>query len=118
MSIRDLHDFNKALLLKVVWHMAADSDKLWVAVVKAKHYPRCGFWAARTRPAASKLWRAIQELKGWFKDDVSWELGEGTEVRALNEPWFQGWGLQRISTNVQRDTKVADLYDQRTLTWN
>lgn len=118
LGVRDFRVFNEALLLKVVWQVASNADKLWVQVMQAKYFSRGGFWAVTNTRDASPLWRAIQRLKPRIKDSLMWHVGDGTRIAAINQPWHQNWGLQRITTNEHRDMKVADLYDKELQTWD
>lgn len=43
LGFRNMKLFNHALILKLVWQVASNEDKLWVMVVRAKYYPRGGF---------------------------------------------------------------------------
>lgn len=36
----------------------------------------------------------------------------------MNQPWFDQWQPQQISSNAQRDIKIADLFDTNIGTWN
>ena len=40
LGVRDITIFNEALIMKVVWQIASNSDRLWVAVVRAKYCAR------------------------------------------------------------------------------
>lgn len=93
--------FNQALLLKMVWQLASNSDKLWVQIFKAKYFSKAGFWAIKNKRDASPLWRAIQDLKHILMDQIGWHVGQGTAIKALNEPWYTGCVINHITTNAQ-----------------
>ena len=118
LAIRDIKNFNQALLLKLVWQLASGADKLWVQIFRAKYFTKIGFWAVKRRSDASPLWRAIQDLKGVFSGQLQWHVGQGGNIRIMNEPWYQGWEVQSITSNAQRDTKIADVYDPNHNSWN
>lgn len=40
LGLRDLRSINKVYMMKLAWSLVADSDKLWVKVMKAKY--NCG----------------------------------------------------------------------------
>lgn len=44
LGIRNLKLFNQSLVLKAVWQVASNCDRLWVQVVRAKYFSRRGFW--------------------------------------------------------------------------
>lgn len=118
LGVRDLKLFNEALLLKTVWQLASGQNKIWVAVMRAKYCPRKGIWGGKDARGASAMWRSVQQLKAFFKDDIRWHVGDGMGIRALNEPWFDEWTMQSITTNRQRDVSVADLFDSQGGGWN
>ncbi|XP_078168462.1 uncharacterized protein LOC144562969 [Carex rostrata] len=117
LGIRDMKTFNQALILKMVWQLASNSDKLWVQIFKAKYFSKAGLWAIKNKRDASPLWREIQDLKHILKDQLGWHVGQGTRIKALNEPWFTGCELQHITTNAQRDAMVADIFDEQQGCW-
>ncbi|XP_078170121.1 uncharacterized protein LOC144564396 [Carex rostrata] len=101
-----------------VWQVAGNEDKLWIEVLRAKYFARGGFWSVQTRTGSSNLWRALQDLKPLLKDNLRWSVGDGTLIRAINQPWYEGWEAQRILTNEQRDLTVAALFDHTTQHWD
>lgn len=118
LGIRNLKLFNQSLLLKAVWQVASNSDKIWVQVVRAKYFSRRGFWGVSGTRDVSRLWRSIQKLKPFFREQILWHVGDGQTIPCINQPWFPNWHIQVITTNVQRDAKVADLYNTDTHEWN
>lgn len=91
---------------------------MWVQIFKAKYYPRKGLWANANTGGYSPLGRAIHKLKGFFQEDIMRHVGEGTKIGALNQPWYDGWIPQIITSNTQRDTRVADLINGVTGQWD
>lgn len=39
-------------------------------------------------------------------------------MQALNQPWFEGWGLQHNVSNEQANTRVAELFDSQNQQWD
>lgn len=89
LGVRDLKLFNQSLLIKIVWQLALQQDRLWVKVVRAKYCSREGLWGVSNRSNASPLWRLIQDLKPFFEDSTLWSIGDGTRIKALNELWHE-----------------------------
>lgn len=75
------------------------------------------FWAVKGKRDASPLWRAIQDLKHFFNNKIRWHVGQGIKIKAINEPWFPGYEIQRVTTNLQRDTTVAEIFDEQQDEW-
>lgn len=118
LDIRDIKLFNKALLKKMTWQVAAKQDRLWVQVIGAKYFPRGGFWDIRSTTNASRFWKAIHGIKGELLLEVKWQVGDGQTINAVNQPWFQGWELQRIFTSEQANTTVAELFNFELQQWD
>lgn len=118
LGVRDIKLFNDALLLKLVWQLASGQDKLWVKFFQAKYYPRKGLWANASTGGCSLLGRELQKLKKFFQDDLLWHVGDGTNIGALNQPWYDGWTPIVIGSNAQRDCRVADLILEEEGEWD
>lgn len=101
-----------------MWQLASEQDKLWIQIFKAKYYPRKGLWANARGGGYSPLGRVIQQLKVFFNDDLMWHVGEGMRIGAINQPWYDGWVPQVITSNAQRDSRVADLIQGDTGQWD
>lgn len=93
--------------MRMTWQVAADQNPIWVKVVKAKYCPKQGFWGIKNTQQVSWFWRGIQELKEELIDDTRWQIGDGQNIPALNQPWFQGWEIQQIRSNEQVNTTVC-----------
>jgi hypothetical protein len=52
-------------------------------------------------------------LKERLKEDVMWVLGSGQTVKAIGEPWFQGWENARIGDAADGHLLVADLINMQ-----
>lgn len=117
LGVRDTKIFKNSLLLKVAWQLVADEDRIWVKVFHAKYFPRAGFWDIKNTRDSSSLWKSVQGLKGFFDNNIKWQIGDGRGIAALNQPWFPGWSTQTIRSNEQRDLKVADLFDPDRGAW-
>lgn len=43
LGVRDTKIVNQALLLRIVWYIAANDNKIWAQVMRARYFPRSGF---------------------------------------------------------------------------
>lgn len=55
LGIKDMNLFNMALVMKMVWQITARDDRIWISIIKAKYFPRGGFWAVNITRDASVL---------------------------------------------------------------
>ncbi|KAJ4730974.1 RNA-directed DNA polymerase (reverse transcriptase)-related family protein [Rhynchospora pubera] len=117
LGIKNLEKFGEALFLKMVWSVMADEDKTWVQICKSKYFPVVGFWRAQCANNSSKMWRQILKLRDTFKHQVKWQLGDGSRVNALSQPWYDDWTVQWEATHADRRLKVSSLVDNQTGNW-
>ncbi|KAJ3708362.1 hypothetical protein LUZ61_012067 [Rhynchospora tenuis] len=116
-GIRDLHTFNKFLMLKNVWAIALNKSSLWVQQVTTKYCSDRGLWGTNKTRNCSQLWKDIQNLKGFFKDDIFWDLQNGQKIQAQNQPWHRQWNVRTRKPHNQ-GVHVADLYDEASNKWD
>lgn len=114
LEIRNLQLFNEALVLKLMWEMASNSDKLWAQIMKAKYCPMGGFWGVDSKRDASQLWRNMQDLKPFFRASIGWHIGDGKKIPAIGQPWYRHWEPKRPRSHMERDLRVVDLFDHDT----
>ncbi|KAJ4810337.1 RNA-directed DNA polymerase (reverse transcriptase)-related family protein [Rhynchospora pubera] len=117
LGVRQLQIFGEALFLKLVWAMIRQDDKLWVHVCKGKYYPNLGFWRAANVVGASPLWRQAARMREFFKENIKWQIADGSKINALSQPWYPQWQVAVQASIRDRKVTVADLFDFRTNQW-
>ncbi|KAJ1702982.1 hypothetical protein LUZ63_002761 [Rhynchospora breviuscula] len=117
LGVRDLNIFGEALFMKLVWEVVSDENKMWVQICKSKYCPQVGFWNAKVGSHCSKMWRNIIQRRDFFKNHVSWFIGNASGVKAIGQPWFSGWEQQGWVSQRNRKKVVADLYDFNAGCW-
>ncbi|KAJ4781711.1 reverse transcriptase [Rhynchospora pubera] len=55
--------------------------------------------------------------RDFFKEQVSWQLGNGAKVNAIFQPWFRSWKVQDHATVTDRRMKVSSLWDENAGQW-
>ncbi|KAJ1690907.1 hypothetical protein LUZ63_015062 [Rhynchospora breviuscula] len=109
LAVRDVRDFNYALIHKLAWKMCSEPQKPWCQIIKAKYFPRRTFWHARLYGSVSVTWKAICHVKENHSSLVVWSIGDGNTCPAVGEPWFEGWKDFNPITRLQRELKIRDL---------
>ncbi|CAJ2638086.1 unnamed protein product [Trifolium pratense] len=118
LGIRNVHLYNKSLLMKVAWNMLASPSAFWVQVLKSKY--KCGTDSipnVNPKQNFSITWRGI--LAVW-KDVVSgmqWNIGNGKRIRFWTDPWLpSGVILQNLAIAPLNQTQllasVSDLSNE------
>jgi hypothetical protein len=116
LGIRDLQKMNDALVLKLVWNFMARSDKQLVAVMRAKYCTIMVIWEVTAIVEAASLWKHMVELKEFLRGATIWVIGNGTNIPAIGQPWFDQWD-EAAETNSMSQ-RVADLVGEDGTGWN
>jgi hypothetical protein len=80
MGIRDLVNFNMALLAKQCWQLLKSLDSLTAKIIKAKYYPNSSFLEAKLGSKPSFAWRSIQRAQNLFEKGLLWRIRNGQLV--------------------------------------
>ncbi|CAJ2635027.1 unnamed protein product [Trifolium pratense] len=102
LGVRQLREFNLALLGKWCWRMLVDREGLWFRVLAARY----GFEEGRLCEGGQRgsvWWREIariregeSELGGrWFREHVVKRVGDGSDTLFWTDPWLDGISLRQ-----------------------
>ncbi|XP_045831535.1 uncharacterized protein LOC123922923 [Trifolium pratense] len=94
LGVRQLREFNVALLGKWCWRMLVDREGLWFRVLAARY----GVERGRLRDGGrrgSLWWREIVSIRdgvaesggGWFRENVVRKVGDGLDTLFWTDPW-------------------------------
>lgn len=114
LGIKDLKRFNKALLQKLVWQLATEQDRVWVAIIKAKYFPQESFWGAEDKRGTSNLWKALLENKKDVQNHTIWQVADGNKIDVQGQPWYNQGVIVGGRGSNSINLKVSDLYDHQT----
>ena len=94
LGIRDIQNFNTALLVKWKWRLGTEDNGLWKQVIESKY----GSWRNLNDPNisrfASRWWKDINKVCGsttqglWFDKSFEWVVGEGRKVKFWEDNWI------------------------------
>ncbi|GAU10544.1 hypothetical protein TSUD_420880, partial [Trifolium subterraneum] len=101
LGVRQLREFNLALLGKWCWRMLVDREGLWFRVLAARY----GVEGGRLRDGGWKgsvWWREIAHIREggevvgrWFGENVSKRVGDGSANFFWTDPWVDGFHCVR-----------------------
>jgi hypothetical protein len=97
LGVRQLEEFNTALLGKWCWRMLVDRGGLWYRVLAARYGVEQGQLREGGRKG-SAWWREISRIRdgvgglrpGWFGESVMRKVGDGAETLFWSDPWLSG----------------------------
>ncbi|GAU34797.1 hypothetical protein TSUD_206010 [Trifolium subterraneum] len=99
LGVRQLREFNVALLGKWCWRMLVDREDLWFRVLAARYGLERGRLCVGGT-SGSTWWREIAHLRdggnalgGWFGENVVRKVGDGTDTFFWTDPWVEGTSL-------------------------
>lgn len=118
LGFRDLQLMNKAMLLKMLWKVAAGSEALWVQQLRAKYLPRSKLWLSKRGTRCTIFWRGILALRENLQPMISWKLGDGSMCTIFAQPWFPQALSHDSQTYSDRSDTVNQLVDEETGNWN
>ncbi|KAK2370537.1 hypothetical protein QL285_083581 [Trifolium repens] len=122
LGVRQLREFNTALLGKWCWRMLVDRGGLWFRVLAARY----GLEGGRVRTGGrvgSAWWREIVRIRdggsglrdGWFGESVTRKVGDGSETLFWTDPWLGGTPLcerfgRLFDLAVTKSSTVAEMF--------
>jgi hypothetical protein len=83
LGVRNLIQFNQALLGKWLWHYAMEREALWRSVVETKYDSLRGGWCSKevAGPFRVGVWKYIRRGGSFLSSFVRYEVGDGSKVR-------------------------------------
>lgn len=88
LGIPNLHETNKAFMVKLGWRYLSRLDLLGSQILHTKY----GGWAKLHGPnrpmVASKTWRSISAMSEIIRKGVPWRLGRGDHILFWKDCWL------------------------------
>lgn len=121
LGLKDVADFNQALLAKQVWRLMTKPNLLLSRIMKAKYYPHSDVFQAKTKPRDSWMWQSWNEAKALIQFGSRWRVGNGHNIKIWEDNWFNEgqWG-KPFSPKPENCTlqKVHELLNPSDGGWN
>ncbi|XP_045791342.1 uncharacterized protein LOC123886049 [Trifolium pratense] len=119
LGVRQLREFNIALLGKWCWRMLVDREGLWFRVLVARYGLEGGSLRAGGQ-RGSVWWRELVRIRegvgepggSWFSEHVSRRVGDGSDTLFWTDPWLDGISLR------ERFGRLFELADQVIDRWH
>ncbi|CAJ2637040.1 unnamed protein product [Trifolium pratense] len=122
LGVRQLREFNIALLGKWCWRMLVDREGLWFRVLVARYGLEGGSLRAGGQ-RGSVWWRELVRIRegvgepggSWFSEHVSRRVGDGSDTLFWTDPWLDGISLRErfgrlFELAVTKSHSVAEMF--------
>ncbi|GAU22739.1 hypothetical protein TSUD_138630 [Trifolium subterraneum] len=122
LGVRQLKEFNLALLGKWCWRMLVDREGLWFRVLTARYGVERGRLRVGGRRGSS-WWREIVNIRdgggglggGWFREHVLKKVGDGSDTFFWTDPWEEGIPLcerfgRLFDMEENKSVSVAEMF--------
>ena len=88
MGFQDLQKFNNAMLVKQVWRLIHQKNKLFFKVFSVKYFPNCCVLDAPIHPKCSYAWRSILQVHDVINKEAIWRVGNGELIGIWRHRWL------------------------------
>jgi len=101
LGIKEIRNFNSALLAKWKWGIMSDEGGKWKDILKSKY----GSEVVRRQVGLkyqSWWWRDLAKVsgegeeEGWFRKATGWKVDDGGTVRFWEDVWLQNSSLKSL----------------------
>ncbi|XP_019097316.1 PREDICTED: uncharacterized protein LOC109131143 [Camelina sativa] len=121
LGLRDLQDFNAALLGKIGWRILNNLDCLLARVLLGKYCTTTSFLDSKCPSSASHGWRSILVGRDLIKKKLGWVVGDGQDIRIWQDPWLSTSMLTQPMGPApmgSKDWRVKDLFLTNSFDWD
>jgi hypothetical protein len=87
LGLKRIEEWNKAAVLKHIWHLFTQAGSLWVAWVHDVLLKGKSFWAVRIPQSCSWGWRKLLKLRLEARDLLTHEVGDGSTIFLWHDRW-------------------------------
>ena len=119
LDFKDLCKFYKAMLAKQVWRLIHDKESLFYKVSKAKYFPNCSIFYAKSS-MGSFAWKSILWSKDLIEKGSIWRIGCGALVRIYRDAWLPSpkGRISSLVSHLAPESTIDALINSVTGWWN
>ncbi|KAK9991244.1 hypothetical protein SO802_026229 [Lithocarpus litseifolius] len=108
------------MLAKQVWRLIQDKESLSYKVFKAKYFPNCSIFEAKSS-SGFFAWKRILWSRKVIAKEARWRVGDGKSTRIYYDAWLLGTAEGKVSfppSFLSSEATVDALIDPHTRWWN
>ena len=109
MGFWDLKAFNTTMLAKQGWKLLRNPESLMARVLKARYFPNSSFLHFKLGHNPSYSWRSIWSSHHILLHGCRWRVGDGSNIRVMNDPWVRGEGSRWFNLHKFRKFIISEL---------
>nr|GEY87325.1 RNA-directed DNA polymerase, eukaryota, reverse transcriptase zinc-binding domain protein [Tanacetum cinerariifolium] len=111
LGLKNLKDWNEALLAKHIWNIASKKDTLWVKWVHMMRLKDASIWNVEYNANNSWNWQCLLEVKDKIANRLKYEIGDGNSIHTWQDNWHSsGLLINQISNRDLYDARVPEKY--------
>ncbi|KAL4317676.1 hypothetical protein AHAS_Ahas15G0408900 [Arachis hypogaea] len=116
MGFRKITSINDVFLMKIIWQMEGEPEKLWVEVLKHKYYPGGQLENnIRSKSSDSTLWEELVKIWPIYQENSIQYIGDGCATNFWKDQWVLGEGALKnhtLNPNMNSNNIVKDWTNQ------
>lgn len=121
LGVKNLQQFNIAMLAKQGWRLLNDSNPLVTSIIKAKYFPKTDFLNAKLGDNPSYMWRSIFAAQEVIKQGCRRSIGTGRDTFVWKVPWLPCTENGYLTTSMHQELeslKVCGLMEVHQRKWD
>ena len=83
-----------------------DPNSIWVRATKVKYGYGGSVWRMKQTKGCSQSWSSILQGAEVVTDGLKWEIGDGTRINVLEEPWIDTVPLAKSSIFIRDEENL------------
>ncbi|GJY86836.1 RNA-directed DNA polymerase, eukaryota, reverse transcriptase zinc-binding domain protein [Tanacetum coccineum] len=122
--LKNIEDWNDALLAKHIWNIASKKDTLWVKWVHSIRLKEDIIWNVQHETGDSWNWKCLVEVRDRIASRMQFAIGDGKGIHMWTDKWqSNGLLINQIShkdlydARLSKKTSLADMINNGSWNW-
>ncbi|GKC52243.1 RNA-directed DNA polymerase, eukaryota, reverse transcriptase zinc-binding domain protein [Tanacetum coccineum] len=87
LGLKNIEDWNDALLAKHIWNIASKKDTLWVKWVHSMRLKEDSIWNVQHETGNSWNWKCLLEIRDRIASRMQFAIGDGKGIHMWTDKW-------------------------------